>query len=277
MRLAYPSIFLIAAASSLAAQQPVSRTNSDHDTNAPRAAATRLSGSIHIDGSLNEPQWQAAQQITQFTQLDPAEGKPATERTIVRFLYDDDALYVGAMMYDTQKPRGRLGRRDMSETASDWITVILDTNHDHITAVQFEVNPLGVRRDQTFSDNNSDDSWDPVWDVSTNVVDSGWVAEMRIPFSQLRFSGQKLIWGLQVNRQMARNQEFDEWSFTPREQARGIARYGHLVGIDKIVTGKKLEVLPYAVARSRNENTAGNPFRDDHEVDGDAGLDSTLR
>jgi hypothetical protein len=101
---------------------------------------------------------------------------------------------------------------------------------------------------------------------------------MRIPFSQLRFSGRSnLVWGLQVERQIARNQEFSNWAFTPREQAGGIPRFGHLVGIDNVATGKKLEIMPYAVARSENINRSGNPFRDNHEMNGDVGLDLKYR
>ena len=112
-----------------------------------------------------------------------------SERTEVRILYDDEALYIGARMLDRQ-PRPRLGRRDMDMSASDWLTVIIDARHDHRTSFGFEVNPAGVRRDQTRSDSDEDDSWDPVWEVATSTGDSGWVAEMRIPFSQLRFSGE---------------------------------------------------------------------------------------
>ncbi len=268
----------IVYAGSGGAQQPASRNAPNHDATAPRATAARISGVINIDGVLSEQQWNAAQPLTSLTQLDPQEGKPATERSDIRFVYDDDALYIGAMMYDRQSPRGRLGRRDMSMSASDWLTVIIDTNHDHLTAVGFEVNPLGVKRDQTRSPSNEDDGWEPVWDVATNVTDSGWVAEMRIPFSQLRFAGRSnLVWGLQVERQIARNQEFANWAFTPREQAGGIPRFGHLVGITNVATGKRLEVMPYVVARSENINQNGNPFRDDHEFNGDVGVDLKYR
>jgi hypothetical protein len=278
MRILLNSVLTLAAASTLAAQQPAARPAGDHEHDSPRATASRLTGTIHIDGSLKEPQWQTAQPVTQFTQLDPQEGKPASERTEIRFLYDDNALYIGAMMHDREPPRGRLGRRDMSMSASDWLTVILDPNHDHRTAVGFEVNPLGVRRDQTRSPDNEDDSWEPVWEVEARVVDSGWVAEIRIPFSQLRFTGKSnLEWGLQIERQIARNQEFAEWSFTPRDQPRGIPRFGHLVGLTDLASGKKLEVMPYVVARSENIDRAGNPFRDNHEFDGDAGLDLKYR
>ena len=266
------------SASGLAAQQPAQRGPEDHQRDAPRASAARIQGSIRVDGSLSEPEWKSAQPLSQFTQLDPQEGRPASERSDIRFLYDHDALYIGAMLYDREAVRGRLGRRDMSMSASDWLTVILDTSHDHRTAVGFEVNPLGVRRDQTRSPSNEDDSWEPVWEVQTSIVDSGWVAEMRIPFSQLRFTGRsELQWGLQVERQIARNQEFSVWSFTPRDQPGGIPRFGHLGGMSNLASGKKLEIMPYVVARSENINRSGNPFRDDKEVGVDAGVDLKYR
>jgi hypothetical protein len=283
MRLPILSLSILAAASVASAQQPStparpSTTNYNHDAAAPRATATRLNGTISVDGRLNEQAWQSAQPISGLTQLDPTEGQPASERSDIRFMYDDNALYIGAMLYDRQAARGRLGRRDMDMTASDWLTVIIDTNHDHRTAVGFEVNPLGVKRDQTRSPSGEDDGWEPVWDVATTVTDSGWIAEMRIPFSQLRFAGKSnLVWGLQVERQIARNQEFANWAFTPREQAGGIPRFGHLVGISDVAAGKKLEIMPYAVARSENIDRAGNPFRDNHEFNGDVGLDLKYR
>ena len=253
-RFAFSGIALLAG--TVSAQQPTVRAASSHDHDAPRATATRITGTIRIDGALNEAQWRTAQPIGGLTQLDPQEGKPSSERSDIRFLYDDDALYIGADLYDRQAARSRLGRRDMDMTASDWLTVILDTNHDHRTAVGFEVNPLGVRRDQTRSPSGEDDGWEPVWEVATNVTDSGWIAEMRIPFSQLRFSGRSnLVWGLQVERQIARNQEFANWSFTPREQEGGIPRFGHLVGIDNIGTGRKLEMMPYVVASIREHRS----------------------
>jgi Domain of unknown function (DUF5916)/Carbohydrate family 9 binding domain-like len=245
----------------------------------PQAAATRTTQPIRVDGSLDDAAWAAATPITEFRQLDPQEGQPATERTEVRILYDDGALYIGARMYDRQPVRSRLGRRDMGMSASDWLTVILDSNHDHRTAVGFEVNPAGVRRDQTRAgDGSEDDSWDPVWEAETSVSDSGWVAEMRIPFSQMRFSGAAVqTWGMQVERQIARNQEFSVWSFTPRDQPGGIPRFGHLAGLERIPTGKRLEVLPYVVSRAENVERGANPFREDREYGVDAGLDLKYR
>lgn len=278
MKLLSSLLLFAVTTGSLTAQQPAARPAGNPNSDAPRATATRMTGNVNIDGVLNEAQWRTGQPLSEFRQLDPQEGRPATERSDVRFLYDDDALYIGAILHDRQNVRSRLGRRDMDMTASDWLTVIIDTNHDHRTAVGFEVNPLGVRRDQTRSPNNEDDGWEPVWEVATSVTDSGWMAEMRIPFSQLRFTGKSnLEWGLQVERQIARNQEFSVWSFTPREQPGGIPRFGHLVGINEIATGKKLEIMPYVVGRVEAIDRTGNPFREDRESSIDGGLDLKYR
>jgi hypothetical protein len=272
------SLLLACVAAPAAAQQTAAVPRAPAP-DPPQAAATRTTQPIRIDGSLDDAAWQAATPITEFRQLDPQEGQPATERTDVRIVYDDGALYIGARMYDRQPVRSRLGRRDMGMSASDWLTVILDSNHDHRTAVGFEVNPAGVRRDQTRAqDGTEDNSWDPVWEAETSVSDSGWVAEIRIPFSQMRFSGAPVqTWGMQVERQIARNQEFSVWSFTPRDQPGGIPRFGHLAGLERIPTGKRLEVLPYAVTRAENVERGANPFRDDREYGMDAGLDLKYR
>ena len=229
MNRALSGLLALVAASTLSAQDAPVRPAYDHVRDAPEAVATPLSGSIRVDGVLNEPAWQGARAITSFTQLDPQEGQPASERTEIRILFDDDALYVGAWLYDRQPVTARLGRRDMNMSASDWLTLILDSNHDHRSAFGFELNPAGVRRDQSRAGGQEDDSWDPVWEAATTVSDSGWFAEIRIPFSQLRFTREQVqTWGMQIERQIARNQEFSVWAFTPRDQPGGAPRYGHL-------------------------------------------------
>jgi hypothetical protein len=263
-------------AAPLIAQQP--RPPYDHERDAPVASAVRTAAPIRIDGVLDEAAWRTAQPISELRQLDPAEGQAVSERTEIRVLFDNEALYVGAWLYDRSAPRARLGRRDMTMAASDWLTLIFDSQHDHRTAFGFEINPAGVRRDQTRSPNNEDDSWEPVWEGATIVTDSGWFAEIRIPFSQLRFSGAATqTWGLQVERQIARNQEFALWPFTPRDQPSGIPRFGHLTGISNMVTGKRLEVMPYVVTRAEHIDRGGNPFRKDREYNADAGVDLKFR
>ncbi len=167
----------------LAAPDLGAQAASDGHAAAPRAEAVRLSGTIHLDGRLDEPAWQAATPITSFTQLDPREGQPVSQPTEVRVLYDADAIYVGARL---QGPvRYRLGRRDMALLDSDWFGVIIDSYHDHRTAFHFQVNPGGVQRDATVrmegGQAQEDDSWDAVWEAATSRDSAGWTAELRIP------------------------------------------------------------------------------------------------
>jgi hypothetical protein len=260
-----------------AAQGPGPRTH-DHDA-APVARAERATEMIRVDGVLDDAVWRTAVAITEFTQLLPNEGAPASERTEIRIAYSDDALYIGARMYDRHPVTTRLGRRDGSMNASDWLTVIIDSYHDHRTAYGFEVNPSGVRRDQARTEGGGeDDSWDPVWEVATTIDADGWTAELRIPFSQLRFNPAfEQVWGLQIERQIARNREFSMFSFTPTSQPAGIPRFGHLEGLRELQTGKRLEVLPYSVLRGESVDRRANPYRDKRQVGSEVGVDLKYR
>jgi hypothetical protein len=250
---------------------------SDHAA-APSARAVPLSESIRVDGVLDEDVWRTAPAVTEFTQLLPTEGAPATERTEVRFAYSETALYIGARMYDRHPVTTRLGRRDGVMSASDWLTLIFDSYHDHRTAFGFEINPSGLRRDQARSDAGEDDSWDPVWAAATVIDDEGWTAEIRIPFSQLRFNpAVDQVWGLQIERQIARNREFSVFSFTPTSQPAGIPRFGHLEGMRELGAGKRLELLPYSVLRGESVDRSGNPFRDNRELGASLGADLKYR
>ncbi|HSJ06234.1 MAG TPA: DUF5916 domain-containing protein [Longimicrobiales bacterium] len=265
-----------AAPGSVLAQPAVAR-GYDHAA-APSAHAVRLTEPVRIDGILDEAVWRNAPAVTEFTQVVPTEGAPATERTEVRFAHDDVALYIGARMYDRSPVTTRLGRRDMAMSASDWLTIIFDSYHDHRTAFGFEVNPSGVRRDQTRTVNSEDDSWEPVWEVAATIDEHGWTAEIRIPFSQLRFNPvAEQVWGLQIERQIARNREFSVFSFTPTTEPGGIPRFGHLHGLQDLSTGKRLEILPYTVMRADAADRSGNPYRSDREIGGSAGVDLKYR
>ena len=249
----------------------------DH-ASAPAVRAVAVTAPVRVDGVLDEPIWGAAPAVTSFTQLVPTEGEAATERTEVRFAFSEDALYVGARMYDRSPPTTRLGRRDGSMAASDWLTLIFDSYHDHRTAFGFEINPSGVRRDQTRSASGEDDSWDPVWEAEARIDEEGWTAEIRIPFSQLRFNpALEQVWGIQIERQIARRAEFSVFSFTPTTQPGGIPRFGHLEGLRELRTGKRLEVLPYTVARGESIDRRGNPFREKQETGVAVGADLKYR
>ncbi|HEX8945768.1 MAG TPA: carbohydrate binding family 9 domain-containing protein, partial [Gemmatimonadaceae bacterium] len=181
------------------ASSPPARDKYGHTVAVPSAMAARRTQPIVLDGKLDEAAWQAAQPITEFKQIDPEEGKPASQRTEVRFLFDDDALYVGAKMYDTEGAKGvttRLVRRDATFD-SDYLEVAIDGFHDHLSRAFFDLNPSGSKDDYIgIGTSCCDNSWDPVWQAATRIDSDGWTAEIRIPFSQLRFSRDSVqTWG----------------------------------------------------------------------------------
>jgi len=266
---------LFAAAIPLAAQNI-------HLTPPPEVRAVPLQGTIRLDGRLDEPIWQTAPVATDFRQNQPHEGQPATQRTEVRFTFDDAALYVGARMYDDSGAAGvrtRLVRRD-ADAASDYIQVIFDTYHDHIGRLFFLVNPSGVKNDANGLGGGGDPSWDPVWEVQTTIDAQGWTAEMRIPFSQLRYpsTADEQTWGLQIWRQENRLNELSQWSFWGLQETGGPPRFGHLHGLVITRPPGRAEILPYVVGRSANvPGDATDPFFDPHALDGRVGADASLR
>jgi hypothetical protein len=221
---------------------------------------------IRLDGQLDEPAWAEAPALGDFIQRDPDEGRPATQRTEVRVLYTDDAIYVGVRAYDTEPDRivGRLTRRD-EDSPSDWIIIGIDSYHDRRTGFAFFVNPAGVKRDiYLFNDTDSDDSWDAVWDVATARDAEGWSAEFRIPFSQLRFaSAESHTFGFQVHRKITRNNETSMWRLVPKNAAGEVSLWGELSGFEGLRPPRRLEVLPYTVGKlERSRPDPGNPFND---------------
>ena len=282
------AMILLAAleAGALQAQRTPPPFDPSHAT-APVARAVRLEGTLTMDGTLDEPAWQTAPAVTDFWQFEPDEGIYVSEPTEVRFLYDDDAIYVGAWLWDRDGVMPtRLSRRDVSTPDTELFAVHLDTHHDHRTSYNFRVNPSGSKNDRLESGGvgggaGGDPSFNPVWEVKTSMDGRAWYAEIRIPFSQMRFSrDDEQVWGLQLERKLRPVQENTLWAYTPKAEAQGQARYGHLVGIRGIRAGRKLEFLPYAGARAeyvaapRSRAVAfDNPFRGTSEYFGYGGLD----
>jgi hypothetical protein len=245
---------------------------------APAVVAAPAAAPVQVDGRLDDAAWAAAVPVTAFTQVDPEEGRPASERTEARVLFDGDALYVGVRAYDRQAPATRLGRRDMDLGDSDWVGVVLDSYHDHRTAFSFDLNPSGVRRDAAKTDESDDLSWDAVWEGAASVDAEGWTAEYRIPFSQLRFNpSDEPTWGIQVERIIGRRKEYSVLSFVPKAERGGIAAFGHLTGMRTGATGKRLEVLPYTVARAEHVDRGLNPYRAADERTLSLGVDVKYR
>ncbi|MEO5590214.1 MAG: DUF5916 domain-containing protein, partial [Gemmatimonadaceae bacterium] len=257
--------------------QVATATAGSHDQ-APTAVGATRTGPVQIDGKLDEAAWQAATPITDFLQYDPNEGQPMSERTEARILIDGDAVYVGMRLYDRDPAgiRRQLARRDES-IDGDLVEVTFDSYHDHLSAVIFRLSAGGARRDATISSSgDQDNSWDPVWEGSTSTDSEGWTAEFRIPLTQLRFNRNvaEQIWGLQLSRKIARKGEVGAFAFTPKAQQQGINRYGHLTGLGNLRSARKLELVPYALARNQNPTVSpDDPFRKKNHIAPGVGVD----
>jgi hypothetical protein len=243
-------------------------------------AAVRISSKIVVDGRLDETEWQQAVPATGFVQRDPDEGKPATEETEIRILYDDDAIYVGARMFDREPARiaRRLTRRDGdTEGIADAIIIGFDPHHDHLTGAAFQVTAAGSQFDEILdNDEDSDSTWDAVWDAAVAIDDKGWTAEFRIPFSQLRFpAAERQVWGFHAVRIIQRKNEESWWVPIPKKDSGVVSRAGHLTGLDAVRSRRHLDVLPYATARSEISGTAApdDPFNSGRHASAGAGLD----
>lgn len=275
LTLALPSLLAAQAAapSPAPATAPVTRSK---DSPRPVAHAIQRRDPIAIDGRLDDAGWAAAEPITQFYQQAPDEGQAPSERTELRILYDASAVYVSARMFDSKGPsavRKLLVRRDqlLYDNASDKIALILDPYHDRTTRVWFELNPLGVKGDHL----NGDPSYDPVWEGAANIDSLGWTAEFRIPLSQLRFPRDSVqTWGLQIYRILARRNEADMWAFWKLNEFGGAAYFGTLEGLALAAQPRQLELLPYAVSKSKfSLPTPGDPFRNKQEMTSRVGGD----
>lgn len=237
----------------------------------PVLHATERQGDIRIDGKLDEQAWTSAPVYSEFRQLDPNEGQPGSERTDVRILYDRDAIYLGFRMHDSDPSgiRSRLGRRDEPIFGADLIEVYLDTYLDRLTGFVFRITPAGAIRDAAYLAPGSggfgqDGSWDAVWQSGARVDSAGWTAELRIPFSQLRYNvgAADTTWGIQVRRDVARKGETMLLAFTPKHLPSGPQAWANLTGLNRLPKSRGLELLPYMTARAEYLNVAaGNPFR----------------
>jgi hypothetical protein len=240
--------------------------------------ATRTTGPPLVDGQLTEEAWALATPISGFTQRDPDEGKPATEDTEVRILYDDAAIYVGVRLFD-HDPAGlarRLSARDNGFDA-DWVGVYLDPLHDHLTGAMFRVSAANVQQDMVlYNDSWTDSNWDAVWQSQVAIDELGWTAEIRIPLSQLRFTGaDQQTWGINVERYVRRKNESSFLRMVPKNDSGLASKMLDLAGLDGLRPGRHLEWLPYTAGRTEfvQPAKAGSPFNDGSRAFASAGLD----
>lgn len=226
--------------------------------------ATRVIKSPVINGILDEEEWQRGTWTGDFTQNEPFSGRPETQKTEFKILFDDDNLFVAIKAYDTSPDSivNRLTRRD--DTDGDLVGVIFDSYHDLRTGFLFGVSSSGVKFDQMFTNDgqNEDASWDPNWWVQTSINKDGWIAEMRIPFSQVRFDKASATgWGLDVARVLYRKNETSFWQHIPKEAPGLIHLFGEMKGLEEIKPRKILDVTPYMVAKTETfKAVKENPF-----------------
>jgi hypothetical protein len=269
---------LALAAPELAAQTSVQPPASAADGRR-QAQAARTPQPPQIDGELDDAAWRQAQPVTGFIQRAPNPGAASTLPTEARILYDDGAVYIAMRMSDTSPDSivAPLGRRDLFGISSEWAHVMIDSYNDKRTAFRFSVNPRGVQKDAFHSnDTNEDLGWDAVWESAARVDSAGWAVEFRIPLSQLRYSGSEgeQTWGIQLSREIARRSEIADWSQIRPDRNGFVSQFGEVTGIRGIRSARRLEVLPYTVARvTREPGSDDDPYWDRNAGFGSVGAD----
>ncbi len=255
---------------------PAVAARTANDSPPPAVTAVRAEEAIQVDGLLNEKVWQTPG-YSAFTQVDPADGSEPSEKTSVWVAYDDQALYVAAYLYDSDKAKimTRLGRRD-DYGESDWFLFCVDPYLDRRTGYQFAVNPSGTVCDWTLqNDTWSDSTWDGVWEAKAALNGEGWAVEMKIRFSQLRFKRQdEAVWGVDFQRLIKRRNEFITYAWKPKEKVGFVSYFSRLEGLRGLTPSRYLELTPYSFAQARfRPGEPGNPFQTGSKLLGDAGLD----
>ena len=248
---------------------------------AKSVGAGRIEGqSPKVDGRLDEAEWARATPATGFILREPIEGAPAPEPTEIRFLYSNDALYVGARMLSNSPSsiKRLVGRRD-GEVPSEQLIVSFDSRADRRTAYTFAITPGGVRTEYFHPADFEDDrdySYDPVWEADTSVDSTGWTAEMRIPFTQLRYNpGPGQVWGVNIVRLVPDRNESSYWILVGREETGWSSRMGQLEGLVDLPRSRRIELSPYVAGNARLGRTVAeaDPFNDRYEAQARAGGD----
>jgi hypothetical protein len=206
---------------------------------------------ISIDGKLNEAIWNSSEIATNFTMFQPDNGKPIAEnkRTEVKVVYDNDAIYIGALLYDDEpnKILKEISQRD-NLGASDFFSVFINGFNDGQQDFRFFVSASDGQLDCLATDSNGEDfSWDAVWSNKAIITDFGWALEMRIPYAALRFSSEKKqTWGINFFREIRRDRQKYSWNFIDSKLGTFTQQTGILEGIENIKPPTRLFLLPYA-------------------------------
>ncbi len=239
------------------------------------ATAVRVTEAPTIDGSLDDGIWERATPLTDFVQAEPLEGQPASERTEVRILYDDLAIFVGVRLLDSAPSEivTTDTRRDAGLGEQDSFQIIFDTFRDRSNGFVFGTTAAGSQWDgQVRSENPPNSNWDGSWDVRTHNDETGWTAEFRIPLRTLRYGPPPQAWGMNFMRRIQRNRERAYWAPLPRQfDLSRLSSAGELRGLD-LKAPRNLKLLPYAVSSADRNFTPGSKT----DLNGDIGVDAKI-
>ena len=243
---------------------------------------------IKIDGQIDEAVWLDAPMLTGFTQFDPVEGVPATQRTEARVLVTDEAIYFAVTAYDdvTGGVRATLGNRDSFARSDDYVRFILDTFDDQRRGYVIMVNPYGVQQDGLWvvgsrggrERHGPPIDWNPdfVWDSGGHLFDGGYSVEVKVPFKSIRFREEAVQdWGLQIERRIARNGYSESWAPVTANVANKMQQFGTLTGLRELDPGLFFEINPVQTFTKQGtyDSEAGAFAREG--IDGDFGLNLT--
>ncbi|MBI4454666.1 MAG: carbohydrate binding family 9 domain-containing protein [Acidobacteria bacterium] len=235
--------------------------------------AVRTELPVVLDGKLDEPVWWQAPVSLGFVQKDPKEGEPSTERTEFHVVYTSQTLYIGVICYDSN-PQDILAterRRDNNLENDDTLTIVLDTFHDHRNSYLFRTNPLGTQYDASVTDEGRslNENWDEKWEVASQILEVGWVAEFAIPFKSLRMGEQNEIrWGLDLERVIRRKNEFSYWNGYRRSfKLENVSQAGHLDGLQGVDPGMRMRVKPFTVGGfQQSSSLSRHSFRNASDI-----------
>jgi hypothetical protein len=248
-------IIMLLISTSISGQDPIKKS----------CLATYIKNPPNINGILDEDAWREGVWCDNFTQFEPYNNKPVTQKTEFKILYDDNNIYIAIKAFDTHPDSivRRLTRRDQVE--GDVVAIIIDSYHDLRTAFFFGVSAAGVKYDLIYSNDgqNQDPSWDPNWWVKTSLNSYGWMAEIKIPLNQIRFEkNSDDNWGLQLARLLYRKNEIDFWQHIPKDAPGLIHMFGELTGLEKIKPHKIFDITPYVSVKAEiYKADKENPFR----------------
>jgi hypothetical protein len=213
------------------------------DAQDKKATATRLTSAPAIDGILDDAVWKLCDTIDDFTKFVPVYNVKPSQRTVVRIGYDDDAIYIGAMMYDSAPDSilRELGSRD-DDLNADKIAVQFDTYNMQTDAYTFMVYASGAQLDYR----ENDPTFNAVWQSAVKITDKGWACEMKISYSALRFPKVKeQKWGMQIYRGIRRHREADQWALEVKGQSNYMVKWGKLEGIKDVDPSLRLSLTPF--------------------------------